>query len=350
MNYILLDAATGAVVGSAARTDNLKNPVYDPGSGLVYGTWWSDSTVQQYDSLGNPKPSKLRGTEYFASIDPRTGARTDNPIPGVLTVGVSSHFFDSDSGRYVFWGTDTANGSFYYVIDAATGSVAARVPLQNRLDFPVYNAALGALQGLWWSDSTVREYDSLGRPKPVTPSQLNGVEYFVTVRADSSVTMVPLPGVKYISNFNRALDVDSQRYVFTGKAATGAMRYYVVDALTGSLLSNAETQGNVLHLVYAPQASTFYAAGGGSVAVRPESGKARVIHGRAGGREIAFENPTSAPHTLVVLDPAGRVATRIDGIRSGIVKLETAGMKPGVHFFRLSGPKGTTATGKFVVE
>jgi hypothetical protein len=350
MKYHVLDAATGTIVSTFPRNDNLKNPVYDPGAGRVYGTWWSDSSVREYDSLGRATPVKLRGTDYCASIDPRTGVRIDVPIPGLLALGASSQFFDSDSGRYAFWGKDTANGDYYYVLDVNNGNVISRMPLADRLDFPVYNPVLGAIQGLWWSDSTVREYDSLGRPRPVTADKIRGTEYFVTIRADSSVAMTALHGVKYISNFNRTLDVDSQRYVFTGREASGPMRYYVVDAATGALLSNAEAAGNVLHIVYAPKASTYYPLSG-PVALRSErDARVRTLRGVPGGREIAFENPSGAPHSLTVLDAAGRSALKIDGIRSEVASFETSGLKPGVHYFRLTGPKGAVAAGTFIVE
>jgi hypothetical protein len=184
----------------------------------------------------------------------------------------------------------------------------------------------------------------------VTADKIRGTEYFVTIRADSSVAMTALPGVKYISNFNRTLDVDSQRYVFTGREASGPMRYYVVDAATGALLSNAEAAGNVLHIVYAPQGSTFYPYSG-PVTLRPgRDASVRTLRGIPGGREIAFENPSGAPHTLTVLDASGRVVLKINGIRSNVARVETGRLKPGMHAFRLSGPDGTAAWGKFVVE
>lgn len=352
MSYFVVDAATGYVSGTAPRNDNLKNPVYDPGTGLVYGTWWSDSTVQELDSLGRPLPRKPRGTEYFAAIHPVTGARSDTPIPGLWTIAAGSQFFDPDNGRYVFQGKDTLNVSSYYVIDAATGEVAARIPLEDALDFPVYNPVIGAVHGLWWSDSTVRELDSLGRPKPTLPHQIHGTEYFVTLSlSDSSVTIVPLPGVKYISNLNRALDVDSQRYVFTGKEETGPMRYYVVDVATGALLSNTEAAGNVIHLAYAPLKSTVYpVAKYTSLRGRAEASWTLRAAPSAGAFTLEFANPRGEALVFTLRDAGGRAALRRDGVTGNSLRVETRGLKAGVYIFRLSGGAGTVAAGKLVVK
>lgn len=355
MSYHVIDAATGNVAGTSPRNDNLKNPVYDPATGLVHGTWWwNDTAAQENDSLGFPLPTRPRGVEYFASIDPRTGARTDTPIPGLWAIGAASQFFDSDSGRYVIWGKDTTNVDAYYVVDVATGSLTAKIPLEDRLDFPVYNPVLKAVHGLWWSDSTVREYDSLGRPKPVMPNQIHGTEYFVTIHlADSSVTMVPLPGVKYISNFNRALDVDSQRYVFTGKAATGPMRYYVVDVATGVLLSNAEAAGNIKHLVYAPLHSAAYpVAGPTSMRGGAGNGASWKLRSFPDSRvaTLEFANPDGKPLAFSMYDASGKVVMRREGVTGNSLRIETRELKPGVHFFRLGGPQGVVASGKLVLE
>ena len=350
--YRVVDVATGVVTSTMPREDNLKNPVYDHSSGRIYGTWWSDSTVRETDSLGLPGlilPHNLRGTEYFASIDARNGARTDTPIPGLKYLTAGGPFFDTDSGRYVLHGTDTAGVSGYYVIDVATGELLARVPLSFRLDFPVYNPVLGAVHGLWWSDSTVREFDSLGRPKPLLPPQINGTEYFVTIHADSSIDLVELPGVKWISNFNRALDVDSQRYVFTGKAATGPMRYYVVDVATGTILSDAEAAGNIKHLVYAPMGTTYYPPGPVSLRNVPttKGWKLRPVRNAV---ELSFENPDRVPHRFTLHDASGRIITSRDRIVEDRVRIESNRLRKGMYLFRLHGPGGDVASGRIVLH
>jgi hypothetical protein len=351
MSYQIIDAGTGAVVTTFPRNDNLKNPAYDPGTGMIYGTWWSDSSVTVYDSVHNITRNVLKGTEFFSALNPRTGARTDTPIPGALYVATSSQFLDTDSGRYVVQMTDTANVQGYYVIDVNTGNLIARMPLAIKLDFPVYNPVLKAVQGLWWSDSTVREFDSLGRPKPIMPAQIKGMEYFLTIRPDSSVTMVELPGVKWIANFNRALDTDSGRYVFTGREATGGTRYYVIDANSGAILANNLQAGNVLHLVYAPFRSTSYAA---ALGVRPTASQANPaawnLRKTSSGMVLTFANATGTPHAFELLDLKGKTVLHREGIRTGSVTIETTGLRNGVHLFRLKNEKGLVAAGKLRIE
>lgn len=358
MSYQIVDAATGTVVQTVPRTDNLKNPVYDPGTGMVYGSWWSDSsittvpdTLHGADSANFASHNHLRGTEYFTALNPRTGARTDTPIPGALYVAASSQFLDTDSGRYVVQMTDTAGVQGYYVIDVATGNLIARMPLAIKLDFPVYNPVLKAVHGLWWSDSTVRGFDSLGRPKPLMPPDIKGTEYFLTIRPDSSVTMVELPGVKWIANFNRALDTDSGRYVFTGQEATGGTRYYVIDVATGAILSKNLQAGNVLHLVYAPHRSVSYAS---VVGTRPAASgnlpAAWNLRKTSSGMELTFANPGGKAHVFELLDLNGKTVLRREGIRSGSVAIETAGLRGGIHFFRLRGAGAVVAAGKLRIE
>jgi hypothetical protein len=361
MHYQVIDAATGAVLRTSPRNDNLKNPAYDPGTGLLYGTWWSDSTLPIFDTIAMPgrdsiflkHPGRLKGTEYFSSINPRTGARTDTPIPGLLTIGAASHFFDSDSGRYVLYGTDTAGVKKYYIIDVTSGAVIGTMPLDFRLDFPVYNPVTKQVHGLWWSDSTVREVDSLGRIVPVHPPQIKGAEYFVTINADSSVDLVELPGVKWISNFNRALDTDSGRYVFTGKENTGDIRYYVIDVATGAILSNTAAPGRAVdHIVYAPLHSSVYAFGNGvSIAsARATQTSSWSLRQGAGTAELAFTNPKGLPHSFALLDVTGKTLLRRDGIHSGRVSFGTSGLKAGVYAFRITGPAGIAASGKLVLR
>jgi hypothetical protein len=355
MKYQIIDAATGAVVQSFPRTDNLKNPMYNPGTGLLYGTWWSDSTPVLYDSLGRRLPVHHQGTEYFAIIDPRTGARTDTPIPGVSSIAASSAFLDTDSGRYVFQGMSTGGPLSYYVLDVTTGALVTQLPIDIRLDFPVYNPVLNAVHGLWWSDSTVRDtvrFDTLGRPVPPRPPVIKGTEYFVTVHQDSTVTMVELPGVKYIANLNRALDTDSGRYVFTGSENGGTIRYYVIDVATGAILSNTAASGRAVdHIVYAPLRSTSY---GNVVSVTRGAAGARSaawsMRQSGGMSELLFSNPDGKPHTFALVDLSGKTVLRREGIRTERVSFATGGLKPGVYGFILRGAQGGTTAGKIMLK
>jgi hypothetical protein len=348
MSYQVVDAATGTVLRTVPRNDNLKNPIYDPGSGMVYGSWWSDSTVTTLDSLGHPRPGKLRGTEYFSAINPRTNARTDTPIPGVLMVAASSQYLDTDSGHYVFHGQDTSGVKSYYVIDVATGGLIAKNPISIKLDFPAYNPVLRAVHGLWWSDSTVREFDSLGRPKTVMPLEVRGAEYFVTVYKDS-IRLVELPGVKWITNFNRTLDLDSGRYVFAGREATGGTRYYVVDIATGAIRSNALAAGNVNHLVYAPLGTILY-----PTAIKARSGAERAWTLRSapfsGFATLEFANPGAEVFSFTLRDAAGRNVLHTGGVTGTSLRIDKGALKSGVYFFRLTGGGAVAAAGKLVIE
>lgn len=357
MKYQVIDVVTGTVTHAFPRNDNLKNAVYDPGTGLLYGTWWRDSTPVPVDSLGHPVPGHHEGTEYFSAIDPLTGVRTDTPIPDVQSIVASSQFLDTDSGRYVFQGMDRGGPLNVYVVDVATGSLLAKIPLDMRLDFPVYNPVLKAVHGLWWSDSTVRSddtaRDSLGFPLPLHPPALKGAEYFVTVHQDSSLEMVELPGVKYIANFNRTLDTDNGRYVFTGSENGGTIRYYVIDVATGAILSNAAASGRpVDHIVYAPLASSAYT--GSAVALRqhaPRSGGLIWnLRQEAGHATLSFVNPGGSPHAFALADMNGKTLLRRDGVRTESVDFSTEGLKAGLYAFTLRNASGHVTGGKIVLK
>ena len=358
MNYQIIDVSTGTVTHSFPRADNLKNAVYDPGTGLLYGTWWSDSTPVVHDSLGHPVPVHPQGTEYFSSINPLTGARTDTPIPGVTSIAASSHFLDTDSGRYVFQGMGTGEPLAYYVIDVATGALITKMPLDIRLDFPVYNPVLKAVHGLWWSDSTVRQddslmFDSLGHPAHPLIPEIRGTEYFVTVHQDSSVDMVALPDVMFIANFNRTLDTDNGRYVFTGREKTGDIRYYVIDVATGEILSKTPAPGRAVdHIVYAPLSSSAYT--GTAVALRPHAARggsvAWTLHQGAGRATLNFANPEGVPHAFTLVDMTGKTILRRDGVRDGSLEFRTEGLKAGLYGFTLHTAAGRVAMGKVVLR
>jgi hypothetical protein len=123
----------------------------------------------------------------------------------------------------------------------------------------------------------------------------------------------------------------------------------VVDVATGAILSNTTAAANINHFVYAPLKSTVYPLGN-SVALHPARAGTVSTRSVAGAREITFENPSGASHALQVMDATGRIVLKVEGIRSNVARVETSGLKPGVHVFRVTGPKGVVATGKFVVD
>lgn len=369
MRYHVVDAPTGTVIANAPRTDALKGLVYSPGARKVYGLWWSDSSAPAYiDSAGHPHPPVLAGTEYFVALDPYTGARTNTEIPGVETVRVGSHFLDSDSGRYVFAGADTGGTQYYYVIDVTTGGLLAQLPHAIKIDNPVYNPALNAVHGLWWSDSSY--YDTLPGPGdfPRVRRIQAGTEYFITLSPDSTVSMTEVPGVMWITLGRHALDTDSNRYVFAGKEASGPFRYYVIDALTGEVLSSTEAPDKIDNIAYAPASSTIDSAlllsvtnpggpGGdsgsaGEVTALSPPGDAWTLRAfpHAGPAVLEFENPGGESHVFTLHDLSGRTVMFLKDVRGDEVRIDKAGLKRGVHLFRLRNARGLVAAGKLTVE
>lgn len=131
MSYYVLDVETGAVVAKIPHTIKIDNPVYDAARGVVHGLWWSDSSTSVSDSGIGIGPKKLRGTEYFVTLHPDSTI-TRSPVPGVLYI-TYNRALDTDSGRYVFAGRDTANHDWYYVIDVETGAVLSQAPVTQNI-------------------------------------------------------------------------------------------------------------------------------------------------------------------------------------------------------------------------
>jgi hypothetical protein len=362
LRYQTLNVHTGAVVSISVKVDNLKGLIFDADIDRIYGTWWKDSswydTIQPADP---PRPAMTRhvlsGREYFSSIDAATGTRIDTEIPGLKFIRVSSHFLDTDNGRYVLEGTDTAGVRAYYVIDVETGAVTAMIPVDMKLDNPVYNPDLGAVHALWWSDSSW--YDTIpipGTDLVRTHRILAGTEYFVTVWPDSTMTMVPVPDLRYIVNMTYAFDPDEGHYVFLGREASGPVRYYVIDVATGAVLSNAEAAGNVKNLVYVPgEAAPSTPPPGkqseeGITGLRPAEGWVLRVPPRAGHAVLEFDNPAGERHAFRLHDLSGRTVLRMDDIRTGSVRIETSGLKTGTYVFGLRGARGLVASGKLAVD
>jgi hypothetical protein len=335
--YYALHAPTGDLVAKVAKTDTLSGLIYSPNDRKVYGLSWAD-TGSYIDSLGRRVHVPFAGNEYFVSLDPYTGARTNTYLPNVIAYQANSTVLDSDSGRYIVTAREKNHQDFYYVIEAATGSVLSRIPAAHKIDNPVYDPALQAVHGLWWADSSYYADsmivgDSIKVPKG--PKVVKGTEYFVTVHRDSTVTRVAIPGIKYIATFISAFDSDSGRYVFVGGTSGSDMKYYVIDVATGAVLSQTLRTHNVNNLAYAPARSTFDSTYlPVSVAPRaPAVSAYRIGLDPIGGYALLEWNGSGAG-SLLLRDATGRAALR-RALSTGHNRVYLGGLKPGVYVYEI---------------
>jgi hypothetical protein len=381
--YYAIHAPTGDLVAKVAKTDTIGGQIYSPNDRKVYGLSWSDTGGVTLDSLGNPRPpSSSAGKEYFEALDPFTGTRTRTHLPNVTAYQANSSFLDTDSGRYGFTARERNGYNYHYVVNTATGAVTARVQAKYRLDNPVYNAALGVVHGLLWvndsipgdSVTVIRRrntwiYDTIpsGDTLAITrrldssiamdtirvpgPMTAVGTEYFVTIGRDSVVSKVAIPGAKYIATFISAFDSDSGRYVFVGGPTGSDMRYYVLDAATGTVLSQTPRTHNVNNLAYAPDHSTpdpFY----GPVNVgarRPEAQAARV-QSFAGYLTLDVANAAGQSISFSLRDVSGKTLVRQDGIRDGRARIETRALKGGIHLYQIRSGRSVLGQGKILIR
>jgi hypothetical protein len=350
--YYALHAPTGDLVAKVAKTDTLTGLVYSPNDRKVYGLTWTDTSG--VDSLGRPRHIPRAGKEYFVSLDPFTGTRVNTYLPAVVSYQANSTFLDSDSGRYVFTAQERTGGDFYYVVETATGNVLARVPVTHRIDNPVYNPALGAVHGLWWADSSYYPDSMAMGPDsilvPSGPKVVQGTEYFVTVRRDSTVTRVAIPGVKYIAAFINAFDSDSGRYVFVGGTGN-AMSYFVIDVATGAVISQTLRTHNVHNLVYAPDHSTFDASYGSTrIAAPGVQARPAKVKTFAGHITLEAAGAEGESLSLSILDVSGKTLLRRDGIRNGRARIETRGLKNGIHLYQIRSGSLVLGQGKVLIR
>jgi hypothetical protein len=368
--YYVIDAPSGATIARIAKNDTISSMVYSPNEQKAYGLSWTpapaapaDTTVT-LDSLGNPvyhitPPSWAipypAGQEYFVSLDVNTGARVNTQIPGVRMVQMASQVLNPDSGRYVFSGRDSTGSSYYYVIETATGNLLARYPQTHKIDNPVYNPSNGAIHGLWWSDSSyyippVSGPDSASSPGP-GHHVLAGTEYFITLRPDSTISMTAIPGVKYISISFSAFDSDSGRYVFRGSETGNVNKYYVVDALTGNVISQATADRKIDNLVFAPAHSTVDTTHG-PVRVAARGFRESATHVKAfnGFLTLDVANAAGQSVSFSLRDVSGKTLVRQDGIRDGRARIETRGLKAGIHLYQIRSGRSVLGQGKILIR
>ncbi len=349
--YYVIHAPTGDLVSKTLKTQNLNNITYSPNERKVYGLSWADSSIPApTDSLGRPiGVPTLRGKEYFVAVDPATGIKTETPINGVKYIVANSQTLDTDSARYAFAGMDDSSRKYYYVIDVTTGSLVSRTPMTFNLNNPVYNSALKAVQGLWWADSSYyTSYDSLGRPQGMPV--MKGMEYFVTVRADSTISAVALPDVKYTVAFNQAFDSDSGRYVFMAKGSSGPQYYYVLDAVTGAVVSKTEVAEKIDMIAYAPASSTIDTTYLPTAIIAPnlQSRTAR-LESHSGFLMLDLANATGDV-SFSMLDLSGKTMLRKNGISSGNARIETRGLKNGVYLYKIHNGHALVGSGKILLR
>jgi hypothetical protein len=351
--YYAIHAPTGDLVGKVAKTDTISGQIYSPNDRKVYGLSWSDTSValSGLDSAMQG-PRHFAGKEYFVALDPFTGARTNTYLPGVVAYQANSAFLDSDSGRYVFTARERNGQDYYYVLEAGTGAVSARIPATHRIDNPVYNPALGAVHGLYWADSSYYPVAQiLGDSVIPGPRVLAGTEYFVTVHRDSTFTRVAIPGVKYIATFISAFDSDSGRYVFVGGSTGSDMKYYVIDAATGTVISQTARTHNVNNLAYAPDHSTVDPSYG-PVHVAARRIEGRMTQVRSFDGFLILDAAQAAGQTLsfAILDVSGKTLLRRDGIRDGRARIDTRGLKNGIHLYQIRSGSSVLGQGKVLIR
>ena len=113
-------------------------------AGAYYGLWWDGAK------------------EQFISLDPYAGTKTViAEIPGVKFIQLDSYAFDPDSSRYAFIGRETGPAWYYYVINAANGAVAARIPKNDTIRSMTYHPSEQKAFGIYW-DITDTTADSAG--------------------------------------------------------------------------------------------------------------------------------------------------------------------------------------------
>lgn len=345
-SYHILNAPTGQVIASYPKPDTIRSMVYNPGERKAYGLSWSDSATGPLDSLGHP--TIPAGKEYFVSIDPATGARTNTYIPGVKFIRLNSHFLNPDSGRYVFAGQEDGGAMYYYVIDIHTGSLVSKLPHTMKIDNPVYNPTTGAVHGLWWSDSgkAVVDSGSGGLGGLLNPP---GTEYFVTLAPDSTLTMTAIPGVKWIT-FNYTFDPDSQRYIFVGMGGSGPNRYYVVDAVTGALVSQTAVTEKIDNIAYARASSTIDSSFFPTRVRRAEAASRNARVQAFAGYLMLEASNTAGELSFSIRDVSGKTLLRRDGIREGRARVETRGLKAGIHLYQIRSGSAVLGQGKLLIR
>lgn len=357
-HYYVINAPTGDLIGAYPKNDTIRSLIYNPRDKKAYGLSWSDSSLPAPPGPLTPYDSAMRyeaglhGKEYFVSIDPATGARSNTYIPGAKYIRVNSQFLNPDSGRYVFAGQEDGGAQFYYVIDITTGALITKIPHTMKIDNPVYNPSTGAVHGLWWSDSSYYPasdtLDTLAHWPG--PKILAGTEYFVTLNPDSSMTTVALTGVKYIT-MNYTFDPDEQRYIFVGKGATGPTRYYVVDAETGALLSQTAVAEKVDNLAYARISSTvdpsYFAT-----AVTARIGGAQGVRVNAFAGFLTLDAPGAAGKDLSfsIRDLSGKVLLLRNGIQGGRARIDLHGVQNGLYLYQIRSDRAILGAGKVLIR
>jgi hypothetical protein len=348
-SYTIMNAPTGDVIASIPKPDTIRSMIYDPGSRKAFGLSWSDTSQPTTIDSAHAHPGVVAGKEYFVSIDPYTGVRTNTYIPGVKFIRLNSHFLNPDSGRYVFAGQEDGGAMFYYVIDVNTGALVSKIAHTMKIDNPVYNPTTGAVHGLWWSDSsasTPAPDSSSGIPLPASP---RGMEYFITLAADSTLTMTAIPGVKWIT-FNYTFDPDSQRYIFVGQGATSPHRYYVIDAVTGAVVSQTAVAEKIDNIAYARASSTIDSSFGPvNITTRGQGTRVARLKSFDGFLMLDVGNGAGENLSFSIRDVSGKMMLRKEGIQDG-ARIETGGLKNGIYLYQLRSGRSVLGTGKILLR
>jgi|GEM_PF-3292378 len=157
-------------------------------------------------------------------------------LPEISAVVAGNSTYNSDSAHFIVEGIDTLNQSRMYVIDALTGNIISREPL---------NLAQGEFFNEWELDQTTNQLYGLYRDN--NAGYMGFAEYDLATNTYNILDTIP--GIVGLSPGASVYDQASGSFIFYGVTSTPQQyRLVTIDAQTGQVLHNPIVGGYFIEM------------------------------------------------------------------------------------------------------
>ncbi len=339
-----VDASSGDIISNplfpsfSDPSDNIIELQFDSQLNKLFGLHWNNSEER----------------EYFVSIDPVSGQYTIiDSIPDAHWIISGSTSYDHVNHRY-FFRSQNDDGSFHnLVIDSNNGNVISDSDYigltgpNNNISFPCYDYTLGKMYGLYWNDSTQKEYLVLIDP-------YNG--YFEVISE--------IPGVRWLmsSPNYHTYDSNNHRFFFLGLDSNMNQHLYSINTQTGQVIASpsfpvlSDPNDNVIELVYDNSTNQLFALHWDNY-----TGQLDIPENNNSVQMIVYPNPFTENCTIklnkeytqvsvTVFDSSGKIVRTKNELNLSEMHFQREGLTDGIYFISVIADNVQLGIVKMVVE
>jgi len=211
--------------------------VLDTNGNIVSNSPFNDALFgfqydMNYQILYALQPDTINSCKNLITLNPSNGNITHiNNLDYAASSGTNT--FDSNNGRYIFYGNDDSYNYRLFTINAQNGTLEYNPLVEGcYISELEYDVSIDKLYGLYRDTSNLFLF------------------YFVEIDiATANVTILnPLDEIEAVYTGASVFDQNSGTYIFIGSDTSQVARLYLIDASNGQIISNSPIEENVIEI------------------------------------------------------------------------------------------------------